>query len=151
MIYSFVHNYCCLQSNVAGILVKQPTCRPSPSSDQASLVGIGLRPATYLDSDSTTLEICCPTEGMDQNMAWLRNETEISDGGRYQFGDGYLKISAPFQDGCVVYTCRVTFEGSVIKEEKSEICVGGVCVNVHTHVLLCVCVTMCACMHTPMF
>ena len=48
----------------------------------------------------------------------------------YEIGDGYLKVSGPFQEVCVVYTCSVMFDGvDSTVSATAEVCAGGECME----------------------
>ena len=101
-----------------------PSCGPTVSSRMA-LAGVGLD-TKYVDSSTTALQICCNVEGPANSttITWLQGNNTIKSGRKYEIGDGYMRHTGPFRDGCITYTCRASFESHTI-QESSEVCIGS--------------------------
>ena len=94
-------------------------------SDAVILIGIGVQPTTYIDVDTTAIEICCPTQGHVASLHWLADGVRIFNSSKYLIGSDYLRISGGFEDGCVTYTCSVSFLASGTVHQDTEVCAGS--------------------------
>ncbi len=108
--------------SAVGIVVEDPVCLPT--SNENVLIGIGVFKTEYINLDTSAIEICCPTQGEEENMQWYADNIEVSNSTKYVIGSNFLRVSGEFVDGCVTYTCRAEFSSKNVRQ-STEVCAGS--------------------------